>query len=141
MLVAAGTVLAGVAVYFWALRPLGFASYLSSTGASEADIIRQYWPHRLVPPEWVSHTPSTLMNWSLVEAATRLAVIVGFWLLIIIGVRRGMNLGTIWRRERWPNQRAGGDGGTTYMWHAGHQDPAAPHHGRSESSMDARLPL
>jgi hypothetical protein len=131
MLVAAGTVLAGVAVYFWALRPLGFASYLSSTWASEADIIRQYWPHRLVPPDWVSDTPSTLMNWSLVEAVSRLTVIVVFWLLIIIGLGGGVNLRRMWRRERGPNPRAGGDGGTAHMWHAGHQGPAAPHHDRS----------
>lgn len=40
-LVGAATVLSGVAVYYWALRLLGFASYLSSTAASDADIIRQ----------------------------------------------------------------------------------------------------
>ena len=38
-LVTAATILSGVAAYFWALRPLGFASYLSSTGATDADII------------------------------------------------------------------------------------------------------
>ena len=86
-LVMAATVLSGVLVYFWALRPLGFASYLSSTGASEADIIRQYWPHRLVQPEWVSDVPDRLMNWHLAEAIARLALTGGLWLTFIGLVR------------------------------------------------------
>jgi hypothetical protein len=97
-LVAAATVLSGAAVYFWALRPLGFASYLSSTGASDADIIRQHWPHRLVQPEWVSGVPDRLMNWHLAEALTRLALVGGLWLLFIGVVGRGVVL-TLGRRH------------------------------------------
>ncbi len=73
--IALATVAAAAAVWFWALRPLGFASYLSSTGASEADTIRQYWPQRLVQPEWVSATPDRLINWHFAEMWTRLAVV------------------------------------------------------------------
>src|SRR5205823_971964 len=94
------TILCSAAVYLWALRPLGFASYLSSTGASEADIIRQHWPHRLVPPEWVSATPSTLMNWSLTEAGVRLTLLAGLWIMFIVGVGRGVAFTPAWRRRR-----------------------------------------
>jgi hypothetical protein len=130
MAVASATILCGVGVLFWALRPLGFASYLSSTGASDADTIRKYWPHRLVPPDWVSDNPSTLMNWSLVEAAVRLSVLVGFWLLVIVSVRRGVTFRPVWWVGRKPNQRAGGDGETALLRRAGRLWSAAPHHGR-----------
>src|SRR5437773_239275 len=84
-IVAMATVAAAAAVWFWALRPLGFASYLTSTGATDAEIIGQYWPHRLVEPEWVSATPDRLMNWSLTEAVVRSSVIGVVWLIITGG--------------------------------------------------------
>jgi hypothetical protein len=75
------TVAAAMVIWFWALRPLCFASYLTSTGSSAADIIRQYWPHRLVEPEWVSTTPDRLINWHLRETVARLGVVAVLWLL------------------------------------------------------------
>jgi hypothetical protein len=73
-IVTVATVAAAAAVWFWALRPLGFASYLSSAGATNADIIRQYWPHRLVEPEWISAKPDgfdRLMKWHIYETVAR----------------------------------------------------------------------
>jgi hypothetical protein len=84
-IVIAAIVAAAAAVWFWALRPLGFASYLSSTGATDADIIRQYWPHRLVEPEWVSTKPDRLMNWHLTETIARLSVLGVSWFTIAGG--------------------------------------------------------
>src|SRR5579859_5923029 len=104
ILVAAATILAGVALYFWAGRPVGFASYLSSTGANDADIIRQYWPYRLVQPEWVSNVPSRLINWHLAEAFVRLALLGGSWLLFVGIVGRGVTFSPVWRRSGKPNQ-------------------------------------
>jgi hypothetical protein len=109
-LVAAATILSGFAVYFWALRPLGFASYFSSVEASEADIIRQYWPHRLVQPEWVGSVPSRLLNWHLTEAIARVALVAALWLLFICVVGRGAAFRPVWRRGRKPNQQHGADG-------------------------------
>jgi len=63
ILVMAATAVCGLAIPSWALRPLGFHSYLSSANASDAEIIRQYWPDRLVPPDWVSSVPDRMMNW------------------------------------------------------------------------------
>ena len=94
------TLLSGVAVYFWALRPLDFASYLSSMGASEADIIRRYWPYRLVQPEWVSEVPDRLMNWHLAEAFARLAVVCSSWLVFVALMGRDV---TLWRSKGKPN--------------------------------------
>ncbi len=102
-LVAAATFLVGVAAYFWAAGPLGFASYLSSTGASDADIIRQYWPYRLVQPEWVSGVPDKLMNWHLAEAIVRLAVVSGSWLLFVGILGRGVTFTPMRRRRGKPN--------------------------------------
>ena len=84
------TVAAAMVIWFWALRPLGAASYLTSTGASDADIVRQYWPHRLVEPEWVSTTPRRLMNWQLTETAARLGVVAVLWLLVAGGATYGL---------------------------------------------------
>jgi hypothetical protein len=76
-------VAAGAAIWFWALRPLGFVSYLSSTGTSEAEIIRRYWPHRLVQPEWVSASSDRIMNWHFAEAVTRLIAVSVVWCLAL----------------------------------------------------------
>jgi hypothetical protein len=94
-LVGAATILAGAAAYFWGLAPLGsFTAYLSST-TGDADTIREYWPCRLVQPEWVSDIPSRLLNWHLAEEIARLALVAGLWLLsmAVLGHRkRHMNL-------------------------------------------------
>jgi len=84
--IAVTTVAAVAAVWFWALRPLGFASYLSSTGATDADIIRQYWLYCLVELEWISATPSRLdrlMKWHIYETAARLSILAALWLLTV----------------------------------------------------------
>jgi hypothetical protein len=99
-LVALLTTAACAAIWLWALRPLGFSSYLTSTGAADAEIIRQYWPHRLVQPEWVTDVPSRLMNWHRTETAARLVVVLGLWFLI----SGGAVLGFVQRRKREPNQ-------------------------------------
>jgi hypothetical protein len=83
------TVAAAMVIWFWALGPLGFASYLTSPGASDADIIRQYWPNRLVQPEWVNTTPDRLINWHLTETAARLAVVAVLWPIVAVGVAFG----------------------------------------------------
>lgn len=85
MIIIAATVATAAVVLFWALRPLGFASYLYSTELTDADIIRQQWPHRLVEPEWIRATSDRmdrLMNWHIYETAARLFVIVLLWFLI-----------------------------------------------------------
>jgi hypothetical protein len=87
-IVTVATVAAAAAVWFWALRPLGFASYLSSAGATNADIIRQYWPHRLVEPEWISAKPDgfdRLMKWHIYETVARLSVVGVLWFIIAGG--------------------------------------------------------
>jgi len=80
------TVAAAAAIWFWVLRPLGFASYLSSREATDADIIRQYWPHRLVEPEWITTSPDghdRLMKWHFAETVVRLSVVAVLWFIII----------------------------------------------------------
>jgi hypothetical protein len=120
---AAATVAAGAAIWFWALRPLGFSSHPSSTTASDADIIRQYWPHRLVQPEWVSDVPSRLMNWHRTEAVARLAIVAGLWLLISGGVVFRF----VRRRRAEPNQAAAsGNGAITFLFHVARYRRAVP---------------
>src|SRR5437763_12825008 len=91
IIVIAATLTAAAAIWLWALRPLGFASYLSSTGATDADIIRRYWPHRLVQPEWISPAKGTgerLTNWHLAETAARLSVVGLIWIVTIAYIYR-----------------------------------------------------
>jgi len=101
---AATTVVAVAAVWFWALRPLGF-SYLSSGDATDADIIRQYWPHRLIQPEWISAAGDKLdrlMKWHKYETIARLSVVILLWLIIAGGVAYRFD-----RRQRLrPNEGA-----------------------------------
>jgi hypothetical protein len=82
--VTAATVAAAAAVWLWALRPLGFASYLTSTGATDVEIIRQYWPHRLIQQEWIPTTADgsdRLMRWHLSETVARLTSVIVLWLV------------------------------------------------------------
>lgn len=95
------TVAAALAVWFWALAPLSFASYLTSPGASDADIIRQYWPHRLVEPEWVRRPRDRLLHWPLMETVARLAVVSVLWLFVTGGVVYGLM-----RKRRWLQRTA-----------------------------------
>jgi hypothetical protein len=88
MIVTVATVAAAVAIGFWALRPLGFASYLASTGATDVDLIRQYWPHRLIDPAWISATPDgldLLSKWHMTETVARLSVVGVLWFIIVGG--------------------------------------------------------
>src|SRR5678815_5140956 len=81
-IIAAATACAIAAIWFWALRPFGFASYLRSTEETDAQTIRRYWPHRVVEPEWVSSTPDQLMNWHRAELLARLSIVAVSWLFI-----------------------------------------------------------
>jgi hypothetical protein len=70
------------AAWFWALGPfLGSHFYAVPNGATEADIIRQYWPRRLIEPEWIA-TPDRLMNWHLDETVARLTCIAVLWIVV-----------------------------------------------------------
>jgi hypothetical protein len=80
-IISAVTVAAASAIWLWSLRPLGGGSYLSSTTESDADIIRRYWPHRLIEPEWVSATQSTLISWTVTETLARLSVVGVSWFM------------------------------------------------------------
>src|SRR5213592_1657588 len=87
-IIAAATVAAVTAVWFWALRPLGFASYLSSVGATDAEIMRQYWPHRLIEPEWISATSNSmdrLMKWHIYETTARFSAVGVLWFIVVGG--------------------------------------------------------
>ena len=91
IIVIAATLTAAAAIWFWALRPFGFASYLSSTGATDAEIIRQYWPHRLIQPEWISPAQGSgdrLMKWHLAETVARFSVVGRIWSVIVGGFYR-----------------------------------------------------
>lgn len=77
------TLMAPALLRCWALRPLGFSfDILWEPKTTDADVICQNWPHRLVQPEWVSRKPDWLTNWTHAEATARgLAVLAG-WLIV-----------------------------------------------------------
>ena len=85
LFIAAATLGAAAAIRLWALQPLGFASYLHAPGATDAQIIRQYWPHRLVEPEWVpmASRGDRLMRWHMAETVARLSVVSLLWSLTV----------------------------------------------------------
>ena len=115
LIIVVTTVSAAVAVRFWALTPLGFASYLTHTGASDADDVRQYWPHRLIQPEWVSATPDRLMNWHFAETLARLSVVAVLWFL----TAGGATYRFIRRRNISPNKPDAANPAIASAFHAG----------------------
>jgi len=58
-------------------------SGLHSTSETEADIIRQRCPVRLIQPEWVSSQPDRMMNWWRAEIQARFGLIALLWLTAI----------------------------------------------------------
>jgi hypothetical protein len=79
--------IAAAAFWFWALPPLYISGdYLTTTSVTDADIIRQYWPHRLVQPEWVSSTTDWFENWSHAEVVVRSLVVGVGWLVATGGL-------------------------------------------------------
>jgi hypothetical protein len=99
--IAVVTLIAAAALRLWALPPLYISGdYLTTTDATDADIIHQYWPHRLVQPEWVSSKPDWFVNWSHAEVAVR-SSLVGFGWLVATG---GLIYGYIRLRKAPPNK-------------------------------------
>jgi len=77
------TMLAAVAVWVWAFRPVFTPFlYLHPTGFGPPPSI---WYFRLIQPQWVS-TPPDYSGWSKVEASVRVAVIVICWIASIVFV-------------------------------------------------------
>ena len=100
---ALAAVAAAVAIWSWALRPLGFVSYLTSTGATDIAVIRQYWPHRLIDPTWISATSNGLdlfSKWHMTETVARLSVVGVLWFIVVGGVVYRF----IRKQEFWSNQ-------------------------------------
>jgi len=79
------TMLAAVAVWFWAFRPVFTPFlYLRPTGFGPPPSI---WYFRLIQPQWVS-TPPDYSGWSEMETSVRVAVIVICWIVSIVFVER-----------------------------------------------------
>jgi hypothetical protein len=84
------TLVAAGMLQFWARQPHHISyDYLSSTKPTDADIIRYYWPHRLIQPEWVRRTPDWLENWSHAEATVRCLIVGAGWLIVSGGLLHG----------------------------------------------------
>ena len=100
--VIASALAAGAATWFWVLPLFGFASYLSPPNATDIEIINQYWPHRIIQPEWFSATPGRLerlMKWHAAEGFARLSVVGVLWFTVASG--------SVWkylRRIKRPNK-------------------------------------
>ncbi len=76
------TIAAFVAVKRWAIVPFGFHSYLSSDGETDAEMIRRYWPHRLIQPEWMGPGDRGFALWHVAEAGARVSVVVVLWSMV-----------------------------------------------------------
>ena len=71
------TALALVAGYY-AILSIQIGGIYSSNW-TDADLIRDRCPFRLIQPEWVSSQPDTLLNWFGAEIKARLGLIVVLW--------------------------------------------------------------
>jgi hypothetical protein len=96
------TVGAAAAAWFWALPViLCFISYMYSPShpPTDAQMIRELWPFRLVQPEWLSRTSDQrldlLVRWEVTETTVRLSLIFLVWaffvFLVIHRHRRDLN--------------------------------------------------
>jgi hypothetical protein len=84
------TALAFVAGYYaiFTIRVGG----IHSSSWTDADLIRDRCPVRLIQPEWVSSQPDTLMSWCVAEMGARFGLIATLWLVSVIFL--------VWRHRR-----------------------------------------
>jgi hypothetical protein len=78
---AALTLAAFAAAWFWALPPLLTPLlYLHSADWTDADLVRHLWHFRLVPPEWVGSPPQyDYLRWAQAETLARLSTVFFGW--------------------------------------------------------------
>ena len=81
------TITATVAAYY-AIATLGNLNGIHSIGLTDADLIRQRCPIRLIQPEWVSSQPDLLLNWAWAEMKARFGLVVVLWLCGVIVIVR-----------------------------------------------------
>ena len=106
---AAITLAAIAAVWFWALAPMTSILYIHPSGWTDADLVRHLWHFRLVQPEWVSSPPQyDYLRWMQAETLARLGVVLLGWLgsaaWLIRGHLRGRSVG-LPNKAAPPNRR------------------------------------
>ena len=68
-------------IVLWVMDPILTAIFMTSrSGAADAELIRQVWPHCIVPPEWI-RPPNQWAKWEIPEIYARLSVVVLGWTL------------------------------------------------------------
>jgi len=72
------TVGAAILTWFWALVPILSGFYFGPR--TDEEIIRRFYPYRLIQSEWVGKTDHLLFSWSAWESGVRLLVLVALWL-------------------------------------------------------------
>ncbi len=100
---AALTLVAIVAAWFWALPPITTSLlYIYSTSWTQADLVRHLWHVRLVQPEWVGSPPEyDYLRWARAETLARLGAVSLGWIAGATWI--------MWRHLRgrttpWPNK-------------------------------------
>jgi len=78
LLLALTTLAALAAAFLWGLAPL-LTPLATIHDGTEADLIREIWPLRLVQPEWVSIPPNHYQRWEMAETLARLIVVFLGW--------------------------------------------------------------
>src|SRR5439155_15340083 len=85
------TLVAAAAVWFWALSVMFcFISYMYSPShpPTDAQMIRDLWPFRLVQPQWLGrasdHTWDLLVRWQATETSVRTLLIFLLWAALVV---------------------------------------------------------
>jgi len=82
------TVVALALLVLWVLDPILTAIFMMSrAGAPDAELIRQVWPHCIVPPEWI-RPPNQWAKWEILEIHARLTVVVLGWTLSVAALTK-----------------------------------------------------
>lgn len=74
------TILALIVAYFAIGSLSASISGIYSTSTTDAELIKQRCPIRLVQPEWVSRQPDMLSDWIFAETKARFALVAFLWL-------------------------------------------------------------
>ena len=97
--------LTAVGLSRWAFVPMGFHTQLGPGVNWNTQLIREYWPHHLVPPEWIAPGPDLYQQWALTEAAARLGLVTAAWIpLLAVVVIRHAKCYQHWRHPAEPRQ-------------------------------------
>ena len=61
-------------------------SYMGNPDATDSEMIKDLWPHRIIQPDWLSSGSDLFGRWQHAEMHARITLVVIVWLAIVLAL-------------------------------------------------------